>query len=301
MNKHREAEDDAGPPLDRRTALGVVGSGLFAAGSGGLGGLGVGTASAQERFPPEERTRWGRPRRVGDGSMAAFLTEGRSGVPRYLGVWFTSDALDGLVGGEASPGPPTELPLPAAARDATLVRWVTADWGPPGRILTAVSDAPRIAFRFYLLARVTVRREIRPGECDVDEDGRPEASVPCDVLERGTEPLAPLQQPPGYAPTDDIVPLVGNQWVNERAPEFRGEPFTHTWVYGSFDGGITSLEPTVALEYLDDLRGREVTDIATPDAFPRPGFYPTQYVIRYLRRQDAYAVFLRRFRLFDGA
>jgi hypothetical protein len=163
-----------------------------------------------------------------------------------------------------------------------------------------VYDVPHFDFHFYLMDRRSVEREIRPGECDVDEDGTPEAEVPCDVLERGTEPLPPAQQPPGYAPTDEIVPYMGNHWVNQQAPEFQGEAFTHTMIYGSFDGQLTFLEPMVTVEYLENLRGREIVDVATPDAFPREGLYPTQYVVRHLRNRDAYVVFLRRFRLFDG-
>lgn len=187
----------------------------------------------------------GAPATTGRGNDATFFTEGRSGTPRYLGIWFTADALDGLPDGEHSPAHVTTLPLPAAAGNGSPVRWVTVDWNPEGHVPADVYDVPHFDFHFHLQPQAVVERQIRPGEYDVDEDGTPDAGVPCDVLERGTEPIPPAQRPPGYQPTDEIVPRMGNHWVNVDAPEFRGEPFTHTWIYGSFDGELTFLEAMV--------------------------------------------------------
>ncbi|UPV76350.1 DUF5602 domain-containing protein (plasmid) [Halorussus limi] len=289
-------EPDRRPRVGRRTALQSLGAGVVAL------GLGVaGTASAQERFPPSDRTHWGRPKRLGDGTMATFFAEGRSGAPRYLGVWFTADALDGLPQGGESPSRITELPLPAAAEDASNFEWASVDWNPSGHLPREVYDVPHFDFHFYTMERAAVHREIPPGECDADGDGAPEAAVPCEVQARGTEPLPDAQLPEGYVSTDDTVPLMGNHWVDSEAPELSGEPFTHTWIYGSFDGEITFLEPMITTEFLRGLRGRVVADVKTPERFPQRGFYPTQYVIRHLRRQDAYAVFLRRFKQFEGS
>lgn len=304
MSKRREAETDRRLRtdrhlrVDRRTALKTVGSGLVALGLGL--GLGLsGTASAQERFPPSDRTNWGRPRRLGDGTAATFYTEGRSGAPQYLGIWFTTDALDGL---PEEPGPEfsTELPLPAEARAANF-EWVSADWNPHGHVPADVYDVPHFDFHFYLMDREAVHEQIPPGECDRNGDGTPEFGVSCDVQERGTESLPDAQLPSGYVSTGETVPLMGNHWVDSEASEFQGEPFTHTWIYGSFDGRITFLEPMITTRFFENLRGRVVVDVKTPERFPTRGFYPTQYVIRHLRRQDAYAVFLRRFRQFEGA
>ena len=288
-----DSERDRTYSFDRRTALRTVGSGLFALGLG-LGG----TASAQERFPPTDRTHWGRPKQLGNGTIATFFTEGRSGAPRYLGIWFTADALDGLPEGP-SHGLSTELPLPADAR-ATNFEWASADWNPHGHVPADVYDVPHFDFHFYTMGREAVRERIPPGACDENGDGTPEHGVPCEVQERGTEPLPDAQLPAGYVSTEDTVPLMGNHWVDSKASEFRGEPFTHTWIYGSFDGRITFVEPMITVQFLENLRGRVVVDVKTPERFPTRGFYPTQYVIRRLRRQDAYAVVLRRFRQFEG-
>lgn len=293
MDKGTTTESDATLRFDRRTVLKTMGTGLFATGLGA-------TASAQERFPPSERTHWGRPKRLGNGLISTFLTRSRSNTPRFLGYWFTEDALDGLPEEREHGEQDLTVPLPVAATAAVNVEWATVGWNPHGHAPEDVYDVPHFDFHLYLMEQEEVERAIPPGQCDTDDDGTADFGVSCDVYDRGTEPLPPVQRPPGYISTDDVVPYMGNHWVKQDAPEFQGERFTHTWIYGSFDGRLNFVEPMITRDFLSNLRGREITDIATPDAFPEPGFYPTQYVVRHLQRQGAYAVFLRRFREFPG-
>jgi len=293
MTKNGGAGSGDARRVDRRTALKAIGVGTVAAGIGG-------SASAQERFPPSERTQWGRPVQMGEGTMATFATLRGSLEPQYVGIWFTEDALDGLPEGGDEHHSVTP-PLPANAGKATNFEWVGVDWAPQGHAPAEVYDVPHFDIHFYMMDRETVESEIPPGECDADGDGTPEFGVPCDVYERGTEPLPDAQRPAGYVSTDDVVPHMGNHWVDQNAPEFRGEPFTHTWIYGSFDGRLTFVEPMITREYLRGLDGRDVADVETPEAFPEAGYQPTQYSVRRLPRQDAYAVVLREFEEFDAA
>lgn len=293
MDKELTSESDATLRLDRRTVLKTVGAGLFAT------GLGT-TASAQERFPPSERTHWGRPKGLGNGVVSTFLTLSQSDAPRFLGLWFTEDALDGLPEEQSKEEHGLTVPLPQTATNAVNIEWVTVGWNPEGHVPAGVYDVPHFDFHFFLVEQEEVEQEIPPGSCDTDDDGTADFGVSCDVQERGVEPLPDVQRPDGYVSTDETVPFMGNHWVNQNAPEFNGKRFTHTWIYGSYDGQLNFIEPMITREVLMNLRGREITDVPTPEAFPEAGFYPTQYVIRYLRRQDAYAVFLRRFRQFPG-
>lgn len=272
--------------------LRATGSGLVAAGLGG-------TAGAQEEFPSSERTRWGDSVSVGDGDGRAFLTRGRSGAPRFLGVWLSDDAFRGLP--EEGDHVRHTIPLPDGTANVANVEWLTVDWNPHGHAPADVYGAPHFDFHFYFDSREEVARRIPPGECDEDGDGEVDHPVSCDVYERATEPLPDAQRPPGYVPTDDAVPLMGNHWVAEDAPELQGEQFTHTYLYGSFDGRLNFLEPMITLEFLENLRGRVVAEVATPRRFPTRGFYPTEYAIRRVRDEDAVAVYLRRFRRFRGS
>lgn len=293
INKELASEGGETLRLGRRTALKAVGAGLFAAGTGLAG-----SASAQEGFPSSERTSWGRSVSVGEGEARAFLTRGRVGAPRYLGVWMSEDALRGLP--EEGEHVRHTIPLPDGTGNVANVEWLTADWNPHGHAPADVYDVPHFDFHFYFDPREAVERRIPPGECDEDGDGEADHPVSCEVYERATEPLADAQRPPGYVPTEDAVPLMGSHWVREDAPELRSEQFTHTYIYGSFDGELTFLEPMVTRQFLDDLRGRVVTEVPTPRRFPTRGFYPTEYAMRRVRGEDAVAVYLRRFRRFRG-
>jgi hypothetical protein len=295
MTRLLDSESDASLRIDRRTALRSVVGGLSALGLGLATG---GTASAQEGFPPGERTRWGNAVTVGDGDARAFLTRGRSGAPRFLGVRLSEDALSGLP--EEGDHVRQTVPLPDGAATVANVEWLTADWNPHGHLPEDVYDVPHFDFHFYLDPQERVERRIPPGECDADGDGEADRPVPCDVYERATEPLPDAQRPPGYVPTDDVIPVMGNHWVEQDAPELQGEQFTHTYIYGSFDGRINFLEPMITREFLENLRGRVGTEVPTPRRFPTRGFYPTEYAIRRVRGEDAVAVYLRRFQQFRG-
>lgn len=300
MTKWPSSESDDALRLDRRTALKAVGSGVFVTGFAGTGSAGFAkTGATQEGFPPSERTRWGSAASVGNGEARAFLTRRQFRRPRFLGVWLTDDALAGLP--EEGEHVRNTIPLPDGASNLTPFEWLTADWNPHGHAPEGVYDVPHFDFHCYFDSSEEVESQIPPGECDNDGDEEAELPVSCDVYERGTKPLPDAQQPPGYVPTDDVEPVMGNHWVEADAPELQGEEFTHTYIYGSFDGRINFLEPMITREFLENVNGKVVSDVKVPRQFPSTGFYPTQYVIRRIEGEGAVAVYFRRFRQFPGA
>jgi len=63
------------------------------------------------------------------------------------------------------------------------------------------------------------------------------------------------------------------------SPEFNGQPFTHTFIYGSYDGKVNFLEPMATLSFLSG--GTTVHKaIRQPQLFdPMNRYYPTRYNI----------------------
>ena len=97
--------------------------------------------------------------------------------------------------------------------------------------------------------------------------------------------------PAGYAPDSVNTPDMGMHYVNLRAPEFNGEPFTHTLIYGFYKGNLAFIEPMVTTEVLD--AGPDVTaDVPQPDAYQESGFYPRQYRIVHDEEAGEYRVTL---------
>jgi hypothetical protein len=79
------------------------------------------------------------------------------------------------------------------------------------------------------------------------------------------------------------VPEMGAHIVDLMAPEYNGGTFTKTFIYGSYLGNLTFLEPMFTVEYLKSLIGTtsSATPIRQPEAFQKAGYYPTSYTISY--------------------
>jgi hypothetical protein len=43
---------------------------------------------------------------------------------------------------------------------------------------------------------------------------------------------------------------MGNHLIDFTAPEFNGEPFTHTYIWGAYGGSLIFFEPMVTTDFL---------------------------------------------------
>ena len=86
---------------------------------------------------------------------------------------------------------------------------------------------------------------------------------------------------------------MGNHLIDSTSPEFGKPPekFTHTWIFGAYDGHITFYEPMITHEFFMN-RPKECVPIKQPQAWEQAGYYPTYYCIRYLHNRDEYTVSL---------
>ena len=76
--------------------------------------------------------------------------------------------------------------------------------------------------------------------------------------------------------------------------EFKGEPFTHSWIYGVYGGRVTFWEQMIALDFLQT-NPNTCSAIKAPPAVDVSGYYPTQQCIRHDASADAYVVSLEGF------
>jgi hypothetical protein len=92
---------------------------------------------------------------------------------------------------------------------------------------------------------------------------------------------------------------MGVHWQDLLSPEYQRvlgrpeayRPFTKTYVYVTWDGRITALEPMITREYLLR-RVDEVVPVRQPARYPDPGWYPGAYRIRYDATAREYRVAL---------
>jgi hypothetical protein len=240
---------------------------------------------------------------LGNGTLTAY-SQVEDSVPKSIGMVFTSSTLDGLpydppsdgmwcfdrnADGvvdqhtECSGGYEHALQLSAAFKSKvdTPFTYVLANWNPMGHIPMGVWNVPHFDVHFYTNDNAE-RLAIRPGPCPV--------LVNCGDYEIGKIQPASKYVAPDYSDVDAVEPAMGNHLVDQTSPEFHGNPFTHTFLYGIWGGHITFYEPMVTHAWYSGLRYGTNTDacfpMKLPQAWEHAGWYPTRYCLRYRANRD---------------
>jgi len=151
------------------------------------------------------------------------------------------------------------------------------NWNPQGHLPYGVYDVPHFDWHFYL----------------IDQAKRQEITVMGDNLSKVYQQPNPALLAPGYflSSTQGGVPTEGNHAVDLTAPEFKGEPFTKTFIYGFYEGTQIFWEPMITWDYFKTIPYVTVP-ITQPKAYPVAGYYPTHYSIKYDANEDTYTVSL---------
>ena len=249
---------------------------------------------------------YGEPVSMGDGTIRTYLALDAAELPMELGVLMSGDALDGLPTerstsgrcfdlngngriddhGECEGGYDFVLALPsvAARRSDLPVKWVGVDWQVEGHIPPGVYDLPHFDFHFYLVSEESVQA-IGVGPCGIFMD--------CALFERATQPVPEKYVDHRHVSVGAAVAMMGNHLIDMTSPEFAKPPekFTHTWIFGAYDGRITFYEPMITREFFMS-HPNSCAPIKQPKAWQVAGYYPTRYCIRYHQRANKYTVSL---------
>lgn len=221
--------------------------------------------------------------------QVSLVAEESNGHPTRLGIELDEAALTNNVEGNDEPlaevGDRAELVVPDSFPGN--FEHIGAWWNPNGHPPPEVYTVPHFDVHCYTIT--------------TDEKHQIQGSP----LFGGTDvpqPLPPDQLPPNHVPDHSVVPEMGLHWFDTTAPEFRGEAFTHTNIYGSYQGDLIFVEPMVTKDFLAGLADGETveTPIATPDRYPEAGFYPTKYDISYDESESVYRILLTGFESFEA-
>lgn len=254
---------------------------------------------------PEAATLFGEPQKMGDGTVRTYAIVLDDGKLDALGISFTASLLDGLPPhpnptsrcfdldndghldeGECEGDHEVRLFLSAALADRADLpfRWIGINWNPHGHPPGAWS-VPHFDVHFYM---------VEPDAIDAIRVGPCEFFIDCEDRERALKPVGADYVHPDHVSVGATVAMMGDHLIDSRAPELAErdpEPFTHTWIFGAYDGQITFYEPMITREYL--LSGPDgCTPIKQPRAWQRAGYYPTVYCIRAPGPGDEYTVSL---------
>jgi hypothetical protein len=230
---------------------------------------------------------------MGTGTAQSYTLIGADGAPAEIGVILSAGAFEDLPdapnntsrcfdadgngrineSGECEGDFQLVLPFAAelAAREDLPFVFAMVNYQPHGHppLPWAV---PHFDIHFY---------GITPEEVDAIALGPCDFFVDCAVRERALKPVPAAYVHPDHADVGAVVGQMGNHLIDTRTPELAegGPPFTHTWIYGAFDGRIIFHEVMATNAFLaatPDL----CADIKQPQAWERAGHYPTRYCFR---------------------
>jgi hypothetical protein len=250
------------------------------------------------------------PQTLGNGAARLYAELDAAGAPAVLGISFDKGMLEGLpampntwsrcfdknsngrIDDHSECGGDYELrfALPQELLDgkSTPFSWVSVNFNPMGHPPPAppVWAVPHLDFHFYIMPEDQVM-QIRPGPCS--------ELIDCDDFARAQMPVQPQFLHPDHIDVGASVPAMGNHLIDSKTPELApgGPPFTHTFIFGAYDGQITFYEPMITLAYLD--RPETCAPIKQPKAWATEGYYPMTYCIRYLPAEERYTVTLEDF------
>jgi hypothetical protein len=230
---------------------------------------------------------------LGQGTVTSFHVLGADGAPAEIGVTISSGAFDGLPdapnntsrcfdrdgngaineSGECEGDYQLTLPFAdeLAGREDIPFVFAMVNYQPNGHPPQAWA-VPHFDIHFYSIPPEEVAA-IRTGPCDFFID--------CADRERALKPVPAKYVHPDHADVGATVGLMGNHLIDTRTPELGTppRPFTHTWIFGAWDGRIIFHEVMATRDFL--LLGQDAcADIKQPEAWERAGYYPTRYCFR---------------------
>jgi hypothetical protein len=260
-------------------------------------------------FAAHGETVFGEAQILGADKISTYATLGADGRPTAFGLVFTRKALDGLPqkknmtsrcfdadnNGKINDSSECEgdyelrlaMPAALAGRADFPFKWVGFNWNPEGHVPPGVYDLPHFDMHFYMVPQGLIDG-IRVGGCAL--------FINCKDREKALIPVDKKYIHPDHISVGATVSMMGDHLLNSKSPELARKredkkKFTHTWIFGSYEGRITFYETMMTREFLLS-RARACFDIKQPRAWQRSGIYPTRYCIRHDPASDAIRVSL---------
>lgn len=214
----------------------------------------------------------------GAGVMNSFVTLADNGTPLNVGWAFSKGVLNINKLPDNNPHKTLNLALPknSSGNNYTVVDHVGLGWRPNGHQPDFAYGDPHFDAHFFTISPAQ-RNQIPEAP-----DTGPFAPTPAPY--KNPKPKFVAQ---GYENSGHYVAQEGAHWVDETSPEFRGQPFNQTLVYGyDHNGRMHFIEPMISINFLKSLQSRggktSITNkIKLPTAFTKSGFYPTEYTVTY--------------------
>jgi len=183
--------------------------------------------------------------------------------PDFIGISFTQDAFVNLPAGSMNGFDAFEfvLDIPSLTQ-STPFDHIVIDWNPHGHGPVGIYDKPHFDLHFYMITET--ERQLIP---DYEKDSTKFQAFPLSAY-----------LPANYVPIPEGESMMGKHWVDVASPELdptNPQPFTQTFIYGSYNGKVTFYEPMVTLNFITTTNSF-TRDIPQPAKVAKSGYYPTK-------------------------
>ena len=244
----------------------------------------LGVACGDDSTAPNlARTSYGASKAFGSGTARTYVTLDAAGKPTSMGIALSEAALTNLPTTPNLPSPSAimlQLALPVDA-PVTGYNHIMVDWNPVGHEPDHVYTLPHFDFHFYA---VTPEEVMAIMPTDPQYATKAAAFPAAAYVPTNYQAASTLG---GTTPAAATVPMMGLHWLDVTSPELQqppaGKTFTETFIYGSWNGKFTFLEPMITKAYLESLKnttGMSRT-IGTAAQVATAGYYPSAYSIRF--------------------
>ena len=249
----------------------------------------------------------------GNGTVSTYVVLDADGNPSVIGTAFDAEGLESPPEGHSDLHHCTDrngdgtvdqltecvmthefvVPMPdeIGARDDIPFKWVLLNWNAMGHIPPGIYDAPHFDVHFMIEPQDSIFA-IKSGPCGPE-------FVQCDQFDIAKKPLPVNYTHPDFRDVEAVVPAMGNHLIDVTGPEFQGQLFTRSWIYGVYDGRMTFYEEMLTMDYLKSKPG-VCSLIKRTLAVGVSGFYPTISCVGYDEATGAYTVSMEGFEYRDA-
>ena len=246
---------------------------------------------------------------LGKGQISTYAEVDATGAPKAVGVVFSAASLEGLPAGgdghhcfdanrdrkidpvkECIPGHERVVPLPSgvSSRADMPFKWAMVNWNPKGHIPPGIYDTPHFDVHFYMEPIENIFA-LKEGNCGPE-------FMDCAQFAIGRKPVPKNYMAEAYVDVGAVVPGMGNHLIDVGGPEFKGQKWQRSFIFGVYDGRVIFYEEMADRAFMLS-KPNACYPIPQPEAVAVSGYYPTQSCVRYVAGQDAYTVSLEGFRM----
>lgn len=222
---------------------------------------------------------YGKPVVFAGSVVRTYVTLDKANTPIELGIEIPAQVFTNL----PKTGSDLVFEFPQQA-GRTPFRFMDMGWNPQGHPPADTYTVPHLDFHFYMQS-LEERNSIDPGPCE---------GLDCGDYERAMRAVPARYVPRDYRNVGAVAPRMGNHLIDPASGEFNHQPFTRTFLYGTYDGRMTFYEPMLALQYLLS-QPNEYLDLKLPTDYAESGYYPTRYSVRFDAAKRVYRISLERF------